>query len=68
MNDTIFVKDLKISDKVEILDDPEQALVTVLTMTEDIVEETPAETTEGTAEGTTESGNKESENKEEKKE
>ncbi len=68
INDTIFVKDLKISDKVEILDDPEQALVTVLTMTEDVVEETPAETTEGTAEGAAEGEKKESENKEEKKE
>jgi hypothetical protein len=41
MNDTIFVKDLKVSDKVEILDDPEQAIVTVLTITEEVVEEAP---------------------------
>ena len=41
MNDTIFIKDLKVSDKVEILDDPEQAIVTVLTMAEEVVEEAP---------------------------
>ncbi len=43
INDTIFVKDLKFSTKVEILDDPEQAIITVLTMNEE-VEETPAAT------------------------
>jgi large subunit ribosomal protein L25 len=32
INTTIFVKDLKVSSKVEMLDDPEQAIVTVLTM------------------------------------
>ncbi len=42
-NDVIFVKDLKFSDKVEVLDDPEQAIVTVLTMNEE-VEETPVAT------------------------
>jgi len=41
INDAIFVKDLKISNKVEILDDPEQVLVTVVTMAEEEVE-TPA--------------------------
>ena len=40
INDVIFVKDLKFSDKVEVLDDPEQAIITVLLMTEE-VEETP---------------------------
>lgn len=40
MDDTIFVKDLKLSDKVEILDDLEQPLVTVLKLTEE-VEEAP---------------------------
>jgi large subunit ribosomal protein L25 len=52
MNDTIFVKDLKVSDKVEILDDPEQAIVTVLTMAEEEVEEVavaPVEGAEGAA-------------------
>lgn len=41
INDAIFIKDLKVSDKIEILDDPEQVLVTVVTMTEEEVEETP---------------------------
>ncbi len=41
MHDVIVVGDLKISDKVRVLDDPEQALVTVVTMTEE-VEEAPA--------------------------
>lgn len=39
MDDTIFVKDIKLSDKVEILDDPEQPLVTVLKLAEEEVEE-----------------------------
>lgn len=38
INDVIFVKDLKISDKVEVLDDPEQAIITVVLMTEEIEE------------------------------
>lgn len=45
-NDTIFVKDLKFSDKVEVLDDPEQAIITVVvaeTETE-VAAETPAAT------------------------
>lgn len=40
MDDGIFVKDIKLSDKVEILDDLEQPLVTVLKLTEE-VEEAP---------------------------
>lgn len=40
INDVIVVKDLKFSDKVEVLDDPEQAIVTVLIITEE-VEEAP---------------------------
>ena len=51
INDTIFIKDLKFSNKVEVLDDPEQAIVTVLTMAEE-VEEAPI-VAETTAEGTT---------------
>ena len=47
INDVIFVRDLKFSGKVEVLDDPEQAIVTVLIMTEE-VEETPVATTEAT--------------------
>ena len=41
MNDTIIVKDLKVSDKVRVLDDPEQAVVTVLTLAEEEVEVAP---------------------------
>jgi len=52
MNDVIFVKDLKVSDKVKVLDDAEQVIVTVLTMTEE-VEEAPVATAETTAEGAT---------------
>jgi len=40
MDDTIFVKDIKLSDKVEILDDLEQPIVTILRLTEE-VEVTP---------------------------
>lgn len=50
MNDVIFVKDLKVSAKVEILDDPDQAIVTVVTMAEEEVEEVVAAPVEG-AEG-----------------
>jgi len=56
MNDTIFVKDLKLSNKVEILDDPEQPIITVLTLTEEVEEipvATPEPSTEGVAAGTT---------------
>ena len=41
MDDTIFVKDIKLSDKVEILDDLEQPLITVLKLAEEEVEATP---------------------------
>jgi len=52
MNDTICVKDLKVSDKVEILDDAEQVIVTVLVMAEEEVEEAPVVATpEAGAEG-----------------
>lgn len=47
VNDTIFVSDIKVSDKVEILDDAEQPIVTVVTLTEE-TEETPAATAEAT--------------------
>lgn len=50
MNDTIFIKDLKFSDKVTVLDDPEQAIVTVLKLAEEEVEETPVAAA-ATAEG-----------------
>jgi large subunit ribosomal protein L25 len=40
MDDTIFVSDIKLSDKVEILDDMEQPIVTVLRLVEE-VEEAP---------------------------
>ena len=42
INDTIFVKDLKFSSKVEVLDDPEQAIITVVLT----VEETEVATSE----------------------
>ena len=44
INDTIFVKDIKVSSKVTILDDLEQPLVTVLTLdegTEEVAAATP---------------------------
>ena len=41
MNDTIFVKDIKVSDKVTVLDDLEQAVVTVLKLAEEEIEEVP---------------------------
>ncbi len=44
MNDVVFVKDLKVSNKVEIIDDPEQPIVTVLTMTEETTEEPASDT------------------------
>ena len=50
MNDTIFVKDLKVSDKVEILDDLEQPIITVVKLAEEEVEEAPVVAVEG-AEG-----------------
>lgn len=37
-NDVIFVKDLDVWSKVEILDDPEQPVVTVLALAEEVVE------------------------------
>jgi large subunit ribosomal protein L25 len=50
-NDVIFVKDLQISDKVKILDDMEQPIVTVVALVEEVEEETPeAETAEEGAE------------------
>lgn len=45
-NDTIFVKDLKFSDKVEVLDDPEQAIITVVIASEEKEEEAPVATVE----------------------
>ncbi len=47
-NDTIFVKDLKFSSKVTVLDDPEQAIITVATAEE----ETSAAEATPTAEAT----------------
>jgi hypothetical protein len=46
MNDVIFVKDLKVSSKVAILDDPDQPLVTVLSTAEEVAETTQAPTAE----------------------
>lgn len=54
-NDTIFVKDLKLSDKVTIVDDQDQPLITVVTLSEEVEEEeTTEETTEEGEEKTTE--------------
>jgi large subunit ribosomal protein L25 len=52
INDTIFVKDLKFSSKVEVLDDPEQVIITVALTVEE-VEEAPVVATETTAAGVT---------------
>jgi len=50
MDDTIFVKDIKVSDKVEILDDMEQPLITVLRLAAEEVETPTVATPEaGTA-------------------
>lgn len=49
INDTIFVKDLKISDKVAILDDLEQPIITVVTLTEEVEEIPVAAPTEEAA-------------------
>jgi large subunit ribosomal protein L25 len=46
MGDTILIKDLKVSDKVKILDDVEQPLVTVLKLAEEEVETVPTVTAE----------------------
>ena len=51
MNDVIFVKDLKVSAKVEILDDPDQAIITVVTMAEEEIEEVPVVAAEWTVPG-----------------
>lgn len=68
MNDAIFVKDLKVSDKVKILDDPEQVLVTILTIAEEEVEEVAPVAAEGTpVEGAAGTAAKDEWKKEEKK-
>jgi large subunit ribosomal protein L25 len=46
LNDTIFVKDIILSDKVTLLDDPEQAIVTTTSIQEEEVEEVPVEAAE----------------------
>ncbi len=52
INDTIFVKDLKFSDKVEVLDDPEQVIVTVVVTEEEKEEEVVATAAATPATGT----------------
>jgi large subunit ribosomal protein L25 len=49
VNDVFFIKDLKVSDKVTILDDPELPILTVA-----VIEDEPAEEGEETAAATTE--------------
>jgi large subunit ribosomal protein L25 len=67
ISDTIFVKDLKLSSKVEVLDDPEQAIVTVVLTTEE-VEEAPVAAVEATpAAGTAPAAPAKDDKKEEKK-
>jgi len=53
VNDVVFVKDLKVSDKVEIIDDIELPVVTMAILSDEVEEEveTPAEATEATSEG-----------------
>ena len=48
-NDVIFVKDIEISDKVRIVDDAEQPIVTVVELSDDVEEETPASEGEAAA-------------------
>ncbi|MEI6118247.1 MAG: 50S ribosomal protein L25 [bacterium] len=74
INDVIVVGDLKFSDKVEVLDDPEQAIVTVLIMSEEVeeapvaaVEATPAAGTAAPAAGTTPAAPAKDDKKEQKK-
>ncbi len=52
-NDVIFVKDLKVGKKVEILEDPEAPIITVVALQEEVEEETPsaAEEAEGDTAG-----------------
>lgn len=47
-NDTVFVKDLKVSDKVKILEDMEQPILTVVSLAEEVEEAPAAEATEAT--------------------
>jgi large subunit ribosomal protein L25 len=49
VNDVFFIKDLKVSDKVTILDDPELPILTV-----SVIEDEPAEEGEEAAAATTE--------------
>lgn len=67
MNDIIFVKDVKLSDKVTILDDLEQAIVTTMsTQVVEEVEETPTVAEATPADGK-ENDKDDKENKEDKK-
>jgi hypothetical protein len=42
MSDVIFIKDLDVGTKAEIVEDLEQAVVTVVAFAEEVEEETPA--------------------------
>ncbi len=66
MDDTIFVRDIKLSDKVEILDDLEQPIVTVLRLVEE-VEEAPVVATPEAGAAPAEWAAKEGDKKEEPK-
>lgn len=64
MGDTILIKDLKVSDKVEILDDLEQPLITVLKLAEEEIEVAPVVAAEWEAVAWAEWAAKEGETKE----
>ena len=50
VNDVFFIKDLKVSDKVTVLDDPELPILTVSVLSDDADEEEQAEAGSTTAE------------------
>jgi large subunit ribosomal protein L25 len=49
VNDVFFVKDLKVSDKVTILDDPELPILTVSVLSDEAEEQSEAAATEAAA-------------------
>lgn len=67
VNDVIVVRDLKFSDKVEVLDEPEQAIVTVLILTEEVEEAPVAAVEAAPAAGTTPATPAKDDKKDEKK-
>lgn len=49
VNDVFFIKDLKVSDKVTILDDPELPILTVSVLSDEVEEQSEAASTEAAA-------------------